>query len=154
MKTLKLEMAVAGIALFALGAFIATRPDGAEATADQPAGVRAFSESDFNAFSRGFMIRETPCAIGLEVQKICFTPAPIEKKLEIGMVIPPEVPLVAAEFRVIVMTDLKDERLRTVRFGQTLVLIDPETRAVIDFLRLSAPRYSEARTPAAQGLAP
>lgn len=148
MKTLKLEMAIAGAALFALGAFIATRPDGAEAISDQPAGARAFSESDFNAFSRGFLIRETPCAIGLEAQKICFTPAPIEKKLEIGMVIPEDVPLVAAEFRVIVMTDLKDEALRTVRFGQTLVLIDPETRVVVDMLRLSAPHYRDARTPA------
>ncbi|HRK69239.1 MAG TPA: hypothetical protein PKY73_16930 [Hyphomonas sp.] len=153
MKTFKFEMAMAGLALFALGAFIATRPNDAEATAEKPVGTRAFSESDFNSFSRGFLLGETPCAVGLETQKICFMPAPIEKKLESGMVIPDDVPLVAAEFRVIVMTDLKDERLRTVRFGQTLALVDPETRTVVDLLRLSAPHYREARTPAAQGLA-
>lgn len=156
MQTLKLEMAVAGIALFALGVFIATRPDDAEASLQQPAGARAFSQADFEAFDRGFLIGETPCAVGLERFRLCFLPAPIEKKLEPGMVIPDHVPLVAAEFRVIVMTDLKDETLRTVRFGQTLALIEPESRTVVDMLRLSASQYREARTPAGevQDLAP
>ena len=49
---------------------------------------------------------------------------------------PLDVPLVAAEFRVIVETDLKDPALRTVRFGQTLALVDPETRVVVDQMRL------------------
>lgn len=147
MQTLKLEMAVAGIALFALGAFVATRPTGAEADAGQPVAARAFSEGDFAVFDRGFLVDTSPCAVGLERHRLCFHPAPIETRLEPGMVIPDHVPLVAAEFRAIVMTDLKDETLRTLRFGQTLALVDPETRVVVDMLRLSAPHYRDARTP-------
>jgi len=57
----------------------------------------------------------------------------------------PDVPLVAAEFRVIVETDLKDQSLRTVRFGQSLALVDPETREIVDLIRLSATDYASAR---------
>ena len=138
MQTLKIEMAIAGAALFALGAFVATRPTSAEASAIEPKPVRAFTEADYAAFDRGFMLGENPCTVGLERYKMCFSPAPIEARLERGMQIPEEVPLVAAEFRIIVVTDLKAADLRTVRFGQTLALVDPQTRTVVDLLPLSA----------------
>ncbi len=138
MQTLKIEMAIAGSALFALGAFVATRPTSAEATAIEPTPVREFTEADYSAFDRGFMLGEIPCTVGLERYKMCFSPAPIEARLERGMKIPDEVPLVAAEFRIIVVTDLKAPDLRTVRFGQTLALVDPKTRIVVDVLPLSA----------------
>lgn len=148
MQTLKFEMAVAGIALFALGGFVATRPSSAVA-AVEPVAVRAFSDADFDRFDRGFMIGDQPCKVGMERYKICFGTSPIEASLHNGMVIAPEVPLVTAEFRVIVETDLKDDSLRTVRFGQTLVLVDPETRVVVDMMRLTAPDISATRTQAA-----
>ena len=137
MQTLKIEMAIAGAALFALGAFFATRPSGAEAGVADPVAVRAFTEADYAAFDRGFMIDETPCTVGLERYNICFTPSPLEGQLAPGMIVPPDVPLVAAEFRVIVETDLKAADLRTVRFGQTLALVDPETREIVDLMRLA-----------------
>ncbi|MDP1557174.1 MAG: hypothetical protein Q8L84_17080 [Hyphomonas sp.] len=137
MQTLKMEMAFAGVALFALGAFMATRPTEADAEALNIVAVRAFTAADQAAFDRGFMLDGAPCAVGLEPQKICFAPSPLEAGIQPGAVLSPDVPLVAAEFRVIVATDLKDPALRTVRFGQTLALVDPETRVIVDLLRLT-----------------
>ena len=137
MQTLKIEMAIAGAALFALGAFIATRPSGADAAVIEPVAVRAFTEADYAAFDRGFMLDDSPCTVGIERHNICFTPSPLEARIGPGMIVPPDVPLVAAEFRVIVETDLKAADLRTVRFGQTLALVDPETREIVDLMRLA-----------------
>ncbi|MEX1249981.1 MAG: hypothetical protein WEA77_02130 [Hyphomonas sp.] len=138
MQTLKFEMAIAGAALFALGAFVATRPTSAEAAGGEPLPLRAFTQADFAAFDRGFVLGENPCTVGLERYKMCFSPAPIEPRLERGMQVPEDVPLVAAEFRIIVVTDLKAPDLQTVRFGQTLALVDPQTRILVDLLALSA----------------
>lgn len=145
MQTLKFEMAVAGAALFALGGFVATRPTTAEAAAVEPVPVRAFTDADFDSFDRGFMLGETPCTVGMERFKMCFAPSPLEAGLRKGMVIADDIPLLAAEFRVIVETDLKDAGLRTVRFGQTLLLVDPQTRVVVDLMKLTAPNIAEAR---------
>ncbi len=136
MQTLRMEMAVAGVALFALGAFMATRPTQADAEALDIVAVRAFTAADHAAFDRGFMLDGAPCPVGLEQQKICFAPSPLEAGIQPGHILPADVPLVAAEFRVIVATDLKDPALRTVRFGQTLALVDPETREIVDLMRL------------------
>ncbi len=145
MQTLKVELAIAGVAMFALGAFVATRPTDAEAASAQPPAVRAFSERDFAVFDRGFLLEDMPCAVGFERHNICFTPSPLEAEMRPGMVVAPDVPLVAVEFRVIVETDLKDQSLRTVRFGQSLALVDPDTREIVDLIRLSAPDYASAR---------
>jgi hypothetical protein len=149
MKTLKIEMAIAGAALFALGAFIATRPSGAAAAVVEPAGARQFSQADFEAFDRGFALDDAPCVVGIERHKLCFVPSPVETQLTPGSVIPAHIPLVPAEFRVIVDTDLKAPELRTLRYGQTLVLADPESRTIVDMMRLTAPTAAESRTPAA-----
>jgi hypothetical protein len=136
MQTLKIEMAVAGAALFALGTFLGTRPSGAQAGTVEAAPVRAFTEADYAVFDRGFILDSQPCMVGLERQNICFSPSPLEARIHTGAVVPLDVPLVAAEFRVIVETDLKDPALRTVRFGQVLALVDPETRVVVDQMQL------------------
>ena len=136
MQTLKIEMAVAGAALFALGTFLGTRPSGAQAGTVEAAPVRAFTEADYAVFDRGFILDSQPCTVGLERQNICFSPSPLEARIHTGAVVPLDVPLVAAEFRVIVETDLKDPALRTVRFGQVLALVDPETRVVVDQMQL------------------
>ncbi|MEQ9507225.1 MAG: hypothetical protein RLO80_13265 [Hyphomonas sp.] len=148
MQTLKFEMAVAGIALFALGAFVATQPTDADAAAVTPVGVRSFTQADFDRFDRGFMLDERPCAVGLEQHKLCFEPSPLEVGMQPGMTLAADVPMLAAEFRIIVDSDLKETGLRTMRFGQTLVLLDPDTRKIVDMLRLTAPDPVAARAPA------
>ena len=145
MQTLKVELAIAGAAMLTLGAFVATRPTDAEATSAQPPAARAFSERDFAVFDRGFLLDEMPCPVGFERHMICFAPSPLEAEMKPGMIVAPDVPLVAVEFRVIVETALKDPSLRTVRFGQSLALVDPETREIVDLIRLSAPDYATAR---------
>jgi hypothetical protein len=70
------------------------------------------------------------------------------------MTLPPEVPMVGAEFRVIVVTELKAENLRTIRFGRSLALVDPQTRLVQDVISLSAPAYDQARPQAVYPTAP
>jgi hypothetical protein len=147
MKSLKIEMAIAGAALFTLGAFVATRPTDAEASAAQPVAVRAFSAADFDAFDRGFSLGSATCEVGFAQHHICFTASPLEARMGPGMIVPPEVPLVSAEFRVVVETDLKDPALRTVRFGRSLALVDPESRRIVDLIRLTAPDFGSARPP-------
>jgi hypothetical protein len=147
MQTLKFELAIAGIALFALGAFVATQPTAAEASAHDPVGVRSFTDADFNRFDRGFMLDDQPCAVGMERHKMCFAPSPLEMGLQPGMTLAADVPMLSAEFRIIVEGDLKEAGLRTMRFGQTLVLLDPGTREIVDMLRLTAPNAEAARAP-------
>jgi hypothetical protein len=147
--TLKYELGLFGAALFGLGVFIAM--SGADAAPAPLAATDKFSRSDFMAFDRDFEISGEPCAIGFKTERLCFGRSPFEDALVPGTTLPPEVPLLAAEFRVIVETDLKAEHLNTVRFGQTLVLIDPKTRRIEDMLRLNAPDFESARQPASPG---
>lgn len=143
MKTLKIELAIAGAALFALGAFVATRPPAAEAV--QASGLTQFTKADFAAFDRDFKIHGSACKVGLKRDQICFGGSPVEKMIAPGMTLPPEVPMVGAEFRVIVLTELKADNLRTVRFGRSLALVDPSTRHVQDVISLDAPDFDQAR---------
>lgn len=146
MKTLKLELAIAGTALFALGAFVATRP--LEAEAVQAAGLTQFTKADFAAFDRDFEMDGETCDVGLKRDRICFGGSPVEHILQPGVTLPHEIPMVGAEFRIIVVTELKDNTLRTVRFGRSLALVDPKTRYVQDVINLSADRFDDARAPA------
>ena len=143
MKTLKFELAIAGAALFALGAFFATRPQTAEAV--QAPGLTQFTKADFAAFDRGFENHGRDCAVGLKRDKLCFGTSPVEGRIAPGMTLPSNVPMVGAEFRIIVVTDLKKENLRTVRFGRSLALVDPQTRYVHDVIDLEALSFDKAR---------
>lgn len=145
MKTLKIELAIAGAALFALGAFVATRPPEAEAV--QTAGLTQFTKADFAAFDRDFDMDGGTCEVGLKRDRICFGGSPLETILQPGMTLPREIPMVGAEFRIIVVTELKDDTLRTVRFGRSLALVNPQTRYVQDVIDLSADRFDDARAP-------
>jgi hypothetical protein len=148
MQTLKYELGVLGAALFGLGTFFALQ--GADAAVNEPAPVAQFTAADFVAFDRSFEMDGANCAVGFVQQRLCFGRSPYETGLAIGQTLPPEVPILAAEFRVIVETELKIESLRTIRFGQTLLLIDPQTRKVHDMLRLTASDLETARKSAAQ----
>lgn len=152
MKTLTIELVIAGAALFALGAFLATRPQTAEAV--QTSALTQFTRADFAAFDRNFELEGGTCKVGLKRDRLCFGRSPVEDVLAPGMTLPPEVPMVGAEFRVIVVTELKAENLRTIRFGRSLALVDPQTRLVQDVISLSAPAYDQARPQAAYATAP
>lgn len=145
MRTLKFEFALAGAALFTLGAFYTYENGRADTPAATP--VARFTPSDFNAFDRDFELDGETCAVGFRAHHICFGTSPYEADLKQGTALPAHMPTLSAEFRVIVETDLKADGLQTVRFGRTLALVDPETREVHDILRLDAPSFKLARGP-------
>ncbi len=142
--TLKIELAVAGTTLFVLGAFVAMQgADAIESVAVEPVDV--FTPHDFAAFDREFEWHGETCVVGLERHGLCLGQSPLESQLKRGEILPDYVPALSAEFRVIVETDLKNASYQTVRFGRTLLLIDPETRVVHDILHLDAPDYETAQ---------
>lgn len=141
--TLKIELAIAGTALFGFGAFVAMQ--GADAIEPAPVTpVSSFTKTDFDAFDRAFEWNEDVCVVGLKRHDLCLGQSPLESQLKRGEALPDFVPALSAEFRVIVETDLKDASLQTVRFGRTLLLVDPQTRIVHDILHLDAPDYETA----------
>ena len=148
MRTLKFEFAVIGATLFTLGAFYAWQNSKAETPSARP--VEHFTMADFNAFDRDFQMDGETCEVGFSDHRICFGASPYEHDLKQGETLPAYMPALAAEFRVIVETDLKAGNLQTVRFGRTLALVDPETREVRDILRLDAPSFQVARGPVPQ----
>ncbi len=142
--TLKIELAIAGTALFGFGAFVAMQ--GADATEPvQVKPVNAFTQHDFVAFDRAFDWNGKNCVVGLERHDLCLGQSPLESKLKRGEELPDYVPALSAEFRVIVETDLKNASYQTVRFGRTLLLIDPVTRVVHDIMHLDAPDFETAQ---------
>lgn len=115
-----------------------------------PQPVSHFIQSDFDVFDRNFKVGSETCDVGLAAQKICLRSSPLEEEIQRGQILPAYIPALGAEFRVIVQTSLKDETLRTVRYGQTLVLLEPETRRVADVLHLMAPDFVSAQNGPAQ----
>lgn len=107
--------------------------------------VDTFTVADFDRFDRGFEMNGNTCDVGMKSQKLCFRTSPLEDKLVIGEPLPRYAPVIGAEFRIIVETDLKTPDLLTARYGQTLILIDPKTRIVKDKLHLTAMDYATAR---------
>jgi len=110
-----------------------------------PQPVSHFIQSDFDVFDRGFKVGSETCDVGLASYKICMHRSPLEKEIQRGEILPANIPALGAEFRVIVATSLKDEHLRMVRYGQTLVLLEPESRRVEDVLDLTAPDFVSAQ---------
>lgn len=144
-KSLQIELAILGAALFALGAFVALQSASADTQAAPVATVSSFSESDFAAFDRDFHLGDTICDVGLKSHRLCFGTSPHEARLAKGETLPPDLPVLPAEFPVIVMTDLKSDGLQTIRFGRSLALIERSSRRIEDVLHLTAPSYAAAR---------
>lgn len=138
-----LEYGILGTACAAAGIFFAY----ASNPLDPPERevMSTFSSSDFDTFDRAFKVRGQDCDVGIAAHKICFGSSPLEKQLVVGEPLPEHAPLVGAEFRIIVKTDLKVPDVKTARYGQTLVLVDPQTRIVKDKMRLTAIDYATAR---------
>jgi len=69
----------------------------------------------------------------------------MEHEVVAGAPLPASLPAMSANMRVLLALDLKTPGLKTVQYGQTLALIEPETRMVKDVLHLTAPSYAAAR---------
>jgi hypothetical protein len=144
-KSLQIELAVLGTALFALGVFVALQSASADTERTSESTVATFSESDFAAFDRAFQFGSQTCDVGLKSHRICFGTSPHEARLAKGETLPADLPVLPAEFPIIVLTDLKTEGLQTVRFGRTIALIERNTRRIEDVMHLTAPNYAASR---------
>lgn len=134
----KLEAGIVGAAALTLSVFLSVMLTRPAALRVQPLGH--FIQADYDAFDRNFELAEgLPCEIGLAAQQICLHISPVERDIVRGERLPDYIPDPGTNFRVVVETRLKDERFRTVVYGQTLVLVDPRTRRVRDVLHLVAP---------------
>lgn len=149
--TIKIELAAIGATLLGAAGFWAV-----EQPLAQPAPLERqanFSQADYTAFDRGFRHGREMCAVGLAKDRICFQPSPLEAQLAKGETLASHVPLLPAEFPILVATPAKAEHQQLVRFGRSLALIDPETRMVEDVIRLEQPNFADAVAPREQDMA-
>ncbi|MEL7128182.1 MAG: hypothetical protein AAGK23_01410 [Pseudomonadota bacterium] len=113
----------------------------------------SFTEGDFAAFDRNFRHGRETCAIGLEKQRLCFKPSPLEGYLIEGTHLAAHIPLMPAEFPVLVATNVSANGQKLARFGQSLALVDEETRMVVEVMRLDETSFADATATLAQDLA-
>jgi len=143
--TLKIELAALGATLLGAAGFVAVEQPLAE-----PAPLERtdqFEMADYTAFDRDFRHGREVCSVGIEKDRLCFQPSPLEAQLIEGEALAAHIPLLPAEFPILVATPAKIERQQLVRFGRSLALIDPETRIVEDIIHLSETNFADAIAP-------
>lgn len=145
--TLKTEIAIVALTLAGAAAYVYTQDVFAVQTPVAAERTSTFTQADFTAFDRGFDVDGTVCAVGIAAQDYCFTPSPLEDRLQSGSVLDASIPVLSARYRVLAQLAPKVETLKTAQYGQTLVLIEPDTRMVRDVLILDAASFAEARPP-------
>ena len=146
--TWKIEIAALAITAASVGGYLYQ----ADLFAEQPVTYHAeFTESDYHAFDRDFVMNDAFCEVGLKDDKVClpnFTP---KSEVRVGEALPSDVPSLSASMRMLLVMDSKEAALKTVRFGRTMVLIDAGSGIVQDVMRLDAPNFAASRTPELRG---
>ena len=104
----------------------------------------AFVADDHAAFDRDFMLDGEPCNVGLAKREMCFTPSPLQAQIVKGQKIPLNVPLLAAEFPILVELPVKQETQKLLRYGTTLALVHAESRVVQDVLYIDTHTFADA----------
>lgn len=128
-------------ALAGLGVFHTSAPLEPQAPTER---ASVFAAADYAAFDRDFMIDGKTCQVGLERRDMCFTASPLQTRIIEGRPIPTDIPVLAAEFPILVAQPVKAETQRLLRYGTVLALIDKDTRLVEDLLYIDADNYADA----------
>lgn len=132
--SLKLELASLAVIMFgASGFMLVAEPLEASGPLERSA---AFSDQDYQAFDHGFTLGNKSCEVGIKQHKLCFNASPLEAELVTGEPLPSHMPVLSAEFPILVATPVKAEHQKLVRYGTTLALIHQETQIVEDVLYL------------------
>ena len=132
--SLKLELASLAIITFgASGFMLVAEPLDAPAPLERTA---VFSDQDYQAFDHKFTLGNKSCEVGIKRHRLCFNASPLETVLVPGEPLPANVPVLSAEFPILVETPVKAEHQKLVRYGTTLALIHQETQIVEDVLYL------------------
>lgn len=140
--SIKVELGLVVVAaLAALAVFHAKKP-----LEPQPAVKRmsTFIADDYAAFDRDFSLDGDTCKVGLEQRKMCFTPSPLQANIIEGQVIPSNVPVLAAEFPILIDLPVKEDGQKLLRYGTTLALINAKSRIVEDVLHIDAATFADA----------
>ncbi|MEM8635612.1 MAG: hypothetical protein AAGF33_11600 [Pseudomonadota bacterium] len=144
--TLKIELAALAATFAGAAGFFAVEQPLSEPTPLERNEV--FVAADYDAFDRNFRHGREVCSVGIEKERLCFQPSPLEERLVEGTMLADHIPMLAAEFPILVATPAKGDDQQLVRFGRSLALIDPQTRMVHDVIRLEQPSFLEAVAPA------
>ena len=99
-----------------------------------------FSKLDYDAFDRDFQLDNATCQVGIAKHKLCFSDSPLQTQIAKGEVLERHIPVMAAEFPILVATPPKAEHQKLLRYGTTLVLMNEETKMIEDTLQLGATR--------------
>ena len=146
--TWKIELAALAITAAGVGSYIYTGDLFAEAPVTYHS---AFTEADFEAFDRDFVLAGEACEIGLKSSSVCLPEFDLGRDVRPRDQFPQDVPAISAGMRVLLKLDPKEPELQTVRYGHTLVLLERGTNEVRDVLRLDAPTFADARKPKLRG---
>ena len=129
-----IAVALIGGGFLALSAHSSTQDEGLASN---------FTSSDKVSFDTNFKSANGQCDVGLAKHGICFEPSPLEQRIELGEPFPENMFPLAIEWRAGLALDQKAPDLKTVRVGQTLILMDRETRTVIDMLDVGPQQNAE-----------
>lgn len=125
--------ALAGVLALAAGFMWIAEPVGTDRALER---TDNFSQLDYDAFDRNFQINGKTCPVGIAKHRLCFSPSPLETQITKGESLNAHIPMLAAEFPILVATPPKAEHQKLLRYGKTLVLLNEETRIVEDVLGL------------------
>ena len=89
-----------------------------------------FTQADFDAFDRNFPVAGEMCEIGLKSAGLCLPEFDIGRDVLSGELFPQDIPALSAGMRVLLVLDTKEPDLQTVRVGQTLVLMERQSKRV------------------------
>ncbi len=108
-----------------------------------------FTANDTAVFDRNFEIADRNCDVGYAAQKLCFERTALEDRIEVGEMFPETMYPLALEWRANLALERKADNLKTVRIGQSIILMERDTRMVVDKMDLSGQRHANADTTAA-----
>ena len=100
----------------------------------------SFSQLDFEAFDRNFPIDGKACDVGIAKHKLCFQDSPLQTQLAKGQTLESHIPVMAAEFPILVAVPPKAKNQKLLRYGTMLALLNEETNIIEDLIRLDTPK--------------
>ena len=145
---LSIDYILTGLAVAAIGGGALALSTYSHATT--PAASTQFTAADEAVFDRNFQIADRSCDVGYAEQELCFERTPIEDRIVVGSAFPESMYPLALEWRAKLALDPKADSLKTVRIGQSVILMDRETQMVVDKIDLSPQLHAETQL-AAEG---
>lgn len=138
MKQLNFHILFAALTAAALGGGALAMAAHSAPTPEPDGPVQTFTRSDRNTFS-SYETANGVCDAGFAPRDLCFSASPLEKRIVKGERFPEDMYALALEWRAKLALTRKTDGLKTVRIGQTIALMDRESRKIVDTMRLGGP---------------